>query len=118
MSHSHSVRQFNVVMGAWMFVSTLVWPHTPQQFTNACLVGAVASAVALLAMRLPGLHYLNVATAAWLFTSAWVLPIITRTSLWNNVFIAIMMFIAALLPDPLLPSEPSYSRPGSVRRAA
>jgi hypothetical protein len=97
MTHRDAPRWFNFVLGAWMVASVLVWPHSASQFANAWLVGAAMMWVALLAKRAIVLRFATFALAAWLFISAWVLPLSTPSTLWNDVLVAVVMWVVAML---------------------
>ncbi|APR81664.1 Hypothetical protein A7982_07013 [Minicystis rosea] len=69
--------------------------------TNTWIVGVLATAFALIAMRVPEVRYLNAVLGAWLFISVWALPTMSRATVWNNVLVGLAMFIAALVPGYL-----------------
>ena len=92
-------RIINVVLGVWLFISAFVWPHTRAQMTNTWIVGVLCVIFALVAMAVPRVRYLNTLLAIWLFISAWALPVRSGATIWNNVLVAIAIFIVSLLSE-------------------
>lgn len=90
-------RLVNAVLGVWLFISAFAWPHTVAQRTNTWILGVLAVIFALVAMKAPRARYLNTILAIWLFISAWALPRIMAGTVWNNVLVAIAIFIVSLL---------------------
>ena len=57
----------SAVLGAWLFVSGFIWPHSSVQMTNALTCGVLAVVFAFSAARSSQLRYLNTALSVWLF---------------------------------------------------
>jgi hypothetical protein len=106
-------RIINVILGVWLFISAFVWPHTYSQMTNTWVCGVLCVIFALVAMAVPWVRYLNTLLAIWLFISAWALPSISAGTIWNNVLVAIAIFIVSLVP-----SAPGATAPGFFGRPA
>jgi hypothetical protein len=106
-------RIINVILGVWLFISAFVWPHTASQMTNTWVCGVLAVIFALVAMAVPWVRYLNTLLAIWLFISAWALPSVSPGTIWNNVLVAIAIFIVSLVP-----SVPTTTAPGFFGRTA
>jgi hypothetical protein len=94
-----SPRIINVILGVWLFISAFVWPHTQAQMTNTWILGVLCVIFALVAMAVPWVRYLNTLLAIWLFISAWALPTYNAGTVWNNVLVAIAIFIVSLVPN-------------------
>lgn len=92
-------RTLNVILGVWLFISAFVWPHTRVQMTNTWIVGVLCVIFALVAMSVPRVRHLNTLLSIWLFISAWALPVHSVGTVWNNVLVAIAIFIVSLLPE-------------------
>lgn len=88
----------NIALGLWLFVSAFIWPHTQAQTTNTWLIGVLCVLFAIAALRYPSARYLNTVLAVWLFISVWALPTMSLGTMWNNVLVAIAMFIISLAP--------------------
>ena len=115
-----SPRIINVILGVWLFISAFVWPHTTSQMTNTWICGVLAVVFALVAMAVPWVRYLNTLLAIWLFISAWALPSRSPGTIWNNVLVAIAIFIVSLVPS--VPSTTAagagfFGRPAPPRPA-
>jgi hypothetical protein len=96
-----SARVANIILGAGLFISAFIWPHTQSQFTNTWILGVICVVLALIAMRVPAVRYLNTALAVWLFISAWALPHISAGTVWNNVLVSIAIFFVSLVGNEL-----------------
>ncbi len=92
-------RIINVILGVWLFISAFVWPHTQAQMTNTWILGVLCVIFALVAMAVPWVRFLNTLLAIWLFISAWALPSTSAGTVWNNVLVAIAIFIVSLVPS-------------------
>jgi hypothetical protein len=95
---ANPARIVNIIVGVWLFISAFIWPHTYAQMTNTWIVGALCAVFAAIALRAPQVRYANAVLAVWLFISVWALPTMNVGTSWNNVIVAIVMFIAALTP--------------------
>jgi hypothetical protein len=92
-------RVINVLLGIWLFISAFVWAHTNAQMTNTWILGVLCVIFAFIAMSVPAARYLNTALAIWLFISAFALPTIGPGTVWNNVLVAIAIFLVSLVPN-------------------
>jgi hypothetical protein len=92
------IRGINVILGIWLFISAFIWPHSAAQHLNTWLMGVLSVVFALVAMAAPPARYLNTILAIWLFISAWALPTVSVGTVWNNVLVAIAIFIVSLAP--------------------
>lgn len=106
----------SMLLGAWLFVSAFLWPHTHVQMTNTWIFGALVVIFAALATVAPRTHQLNALAAFWLFVSAWRLPSMSAATVWNNMLVAVTVFILSLVPaGPTVkgsrPSTPLDSSP-------
>ncbi|MGH7271714.1 MAG: hypothetical protein ACREJ3_14885, partial [Polyangiaceae bacterium] len=71
------------------------------------------------AMAVPWVRYLNTILAIWLFISAWSLPAQSVGTIWNNVLVAIAIFIVSLASSgSFTASRPGYSRGPAPPRPA
>ena len=92
-------RLINLVLGVWLFISAFAWPHTQAEMANTWILGIVVAVFALVALWQPPARYVNTAAAVWLFVSAFALPHNQDGTLWNNVLVAIAVFVITLLPS-------------------
>ncbi len=98
--NSVAARWLNVALGAWLFISAFVWPHTASQQTNTWILGILCFVFALAAMRVSTARWLNTALSIWLFISVWALPHQNLATMWNNAIVAVVVFLASLVPGP------------------
>lgn len=98
-TNMNNLRWLNVVLGAWLFISAFAWPHSQEQMTNTWIIGALTVVFALAAIRYPQARFANSLLAIWLFISAFALPRVSTATVWNNVIVAIAIFIVSLAPS-------------------
>lgn len=65
----------DVVLGAWLLLTVLLWRHSPQQAGTSIAVGIVALALGALAYARSYAwpRWIVAAVGVWLFVSPWVL---------------------------------------------
>lgn len=94
-------RWVNIALGAWLFISAFIWPHTTSSATNTWIVGLAIVAAGIGAMYVPWFRWVNTALAIWLFFSTFAFPHVTTGTMWNNAIVAILVFIVSLVPGTL-----------------
>jgi hypothetical protein len=105
---ARAAREINAALGVWLFLSTLLWPHTPQHQANNAIVGAAMTACALGALYFwRQLHVVNVVLSIWLFVSLFTMPGRSPATTANDMLVATLAFGFAVIPD-------GWSRPASV----
>jgi hypothetical protein len=91
----------NFVLGLWLIVSPWMLGYAGEASPtgHAIITGAIIAAVAaaaLFAFR-PWEEWINVAAAAWLAVSPWVLGYSTnQVAVWNQIVIAVPVLLLAL----------------------
>lgn len=92
-------RIFNMLVGAWLILSALAWPHTVTERTNTIICGVLAIGLALAAICSRHVRYGNAALAVWLSVSTLLTSPLGQSNktLWNNCFAAAAIFLAAFL---------------------
>jgi SPW repeat len=96
-------RGFTLLLGVWLFISAFIWPHTAAEMTNTWICGVIAVLFAAIGMRVPQVRYVNTVMSIWLFISAFALPMTGAGTVWNNVIVAISIFVSSLVPTGQLP---------------
>lgn len=99
-----AARYVNIIAGAWLFISAFIWQHSAASRTNTWIVGALAVIFALIALQTPAVRYANTVLSIWLFISTFAFAHVTRGTVWNNVIVAIVMFVASLIPSSAMGS--------------
>ncbi len=105
-------RVINAVLGVWLFISAFAWPHLAAQRTNAAICGVLCVVFALVATSVPRVRYLNSLLAIWLFISSWAMAVERIGTLWNNVLVAIAIFVVSLVAN----GQPSSTHMEFTRR--
>ena len=90
-------RYVNITLGAWLFVSAFLWPHTNLEMFNAAIVGAAIIVVATIGLRAPMFRFVNTALATWLFISDLVLAPQEWGTPVNGVLVAVTVFFFSLV---------------------
>jgi hypothetical protein len=93
---AHSV---NLALGIWLFISAFIWPHVQPLKANTWILGIIISVVSVIAMRNNSVRGVNTVAAAWLFFSSLAMTHISRGTVWNNVLVAIAVFVLSLVPS-------------------
>jgi len=96
---ARAARIGNAILGGWLFVSAFLWRHSVEHMINDALVGAIALSAALAALYVrPQLRVVNVLLSIWLFVSLFVLPAPGVATLFNDLFVATLLFGFGVLP--------------------
>lgn len=103
-----------IALGAWLFISAFLWPHATASAANAWIVGLLIAIASLIALRMPWMRWVDTALAVWLFLSTLVMSDATRGTLWNNLIVAVLVFLVSLVPEGLFPT-PRWPIRGVVR---
>jgi hypothetical protein len=63
---------------------------------------------------MPWMRWVDTALAVWLFLSTLAMPGVTRGTLWNNLIVAVLVFLVSLMPEGLFPT-PRWPIRGAIR---
>lgn len=118
MSSKVFARGANIVLGAWLFISSFLWSHSQPQFTNAWMVGLLVSAIAIIGLWAPPIRFANTALSVWLLLSAWLLPGADPGTQWNHVLVAIAVFVLSLIPNAPLSARGTRMVSGQIASGA
>lgn len=92
-------RVINLLVGAWIFISAFVWPHTRGEMTDTWILGGLIFLGAIGAMVEPRVRFFNTLCAVWLFIATLVIAHETPGTVWNNCIAAIVVFVLSLIPS-------------------
>jgi hypothetical protein len=93
-------RGVNAVLGMWLIVSAFAWPHAMAQQTNTWILGVFAVLFAGVGTYVSAMaRWVNAAIASLLFISAFTLPSISKTTVANDLIVAVAMFACSLVPS-------------------
>lgn len=101
-------RTANLVLGIWLFISAFIWPHSGAEQTNTWILGILIVLASIAAMYAPPARYLNTVFGIYLFVSSWLMPHVNAGTLWNNLIVAVLVFVVSLIPST---STRSFHRP-------
>lgn len=104
----NGARYLNVLIGAWLFISAFAWRHPVHLRQDSWIVGFLIFVTALIAIGAPAFRWVNTVLALWLFFSTLAFRHTSSATLWNNLIIAVVVFLLSLVPS----SKPSSA--GSV----
>ncbi|GAO03994.1 hypothetical protein [Anaeromyxobacter sp. PSR-1] len=108
-----AARTLTLMLGLWLFFSAFLWKRAPASFANACAVGLLACAAALWAMWRPRVRLAGVALSAWLLAAALLVPQPSPSARWNDVAVALAMFLTALVPGTMYSSRRATAAGGA-----
>jgi len=90
-------RAINAVLGAWLFASAFLWPHTYGQTENAWVVGFIAAMMAVGGLcGLGWTRYLNIILGAWLIVSPLFVRVSSPFTYWNNELVGAALVVFGL----------------------
>jgi len=92
----NGARIVNIVLGVWLFISAFLWPHNPASQTNTWLLGVIIAVVGVAGLFTPPIRWVNTAAAIWLFLSTLFINHDMPGTVWNNLIVAILVFILSL----------------------
>ncbi|HEX3866835.1 MAG TPA: hypothetical protein VHV78_08790 [Gemmatimonadaceae bacterium] len=90
-------RIVNVILGAWLFISTFAWPHTAQSRINTWSLGLLIVLFAIFSIAQPTVRRLNTMAAVWLFFSSLAISQLAQATAWNNMIVAIAVFVVSFI---------------------
>lgn len=93
---SNQWRYVNLVLGVWLFISAFIWTHSHAQFVNTWILGIIVAASALIALSNTSFRYVNTVAGIWLVLTAFAMPRAQIGTLWNNVIVGALVFLASL----------------------
>ena len=92
-------RWLNLLAGVWLFISAFVWPHTAAAQANTWIVGALIAIASIWAMFAPSVRIVNTILAIWLFFSTLFIYHTSVGTVWNNLILAVVVFVLSLIPS-------------------
>jgi lysylphosphatidylglycerol synthetase-like protein (DUF2156 family) len=92
-------RIVDFLLGAWLFASTFLWPHTHDEQMTAAILGILIAVVGGWAMFAHVVHYLNTLLAIWLLFSTLGAQHASAATTVNQVIVAIVVFLLSLVPN-------------------
>jgi hypothetical protein len=97
------LRGLNVLLGAWLFVSTFLWKHQGNVGFNNMLCGLAVTASALCAIWAPAFRWVNAGIAVWLGFCALIFDYASPVTRLHDLAVAGAIFAIALVDLPAAP---------------
>lgn len=92
-------RWINILAGVWLFISAWAWPHTMPAQTNTWIVGVLVVIAGVWALFAPSVRIINTILSIWLFFSTLFIYHTNAGTVWNNLIVAIVVFVLSLIPS-------------------
>lgn len=90
-------RVTNVVLGAWLLISSFAWKRGTPNFVNAWVIGLLVIASSLVALRSPRFRFVSTAAGFWLIASLFAWPDYSSPLVWNNVMVGLGIVVVSLV---------------------
>jgi hypothetical protein len=90
-------RIFITMVGAWLLVSGVAWPHSQFEVLNLIAVGLFAPLFAWLSTSRDWARYVSAAGGVWLILTTLRFGTATHVTLVHNVFMGASIFVASLV---------------------
>jgi hypothetical protein len=107
-------RFVNALAAVWLFISAFAWPHSAALHENSWVTAVLMFIAAIWAVEKPMIRYANTVLAIWLFLSTAAMRGANETTTWNNLIVAIVVFIFSLVSSrsrTTRPDRPAASHP-------
>ncbi len=92
-------RYLNALIAVWLFISAFAWRHTMPLRQDTWIVALLMFITALVAMTVSSFRWVNTALAVWLVISTLAFPHTMAATEWNNLIVAIAVFLLSLVPS-------------------
>lgn len=96
-------RYTSMVLGAWFFMSGLIWHHAVAVGSLDWILGLLVVALSVMALRQPRLHWGIAAVGAWILVQSALLPHIREGTVWNERVCGALILLLGLVPGGQLP---------------
>ena len=96
-------RYSTMILGAWFFMSGLIWHHLVAVGSLDWILGLLVIALSIMALRQPRLHWGISAIGAWIQSA--LLPHIRDGTVWNERVVGILVLLLGLVGGGQLPAE-------------
>jgi hypothetical protein len=98
-------RYLNVLLGAWLLVSDVVWRHGQNQSANTWICGVLVIAFSLWALWMPAMRWWNTLLGAWVVFFSFAFDHLSAATQWNNVILGVLILLVSLVPSRPLPDR-------------
>ena len=88
-------RNFNVLAGAWLFLSAFAWPHGAGQLGYTAICGALTVLFAILTTHYAWARHVTIGVGVVLFVLAFTASPLGSATFWNNSIVGTAVVGAA-----------------------
>jgi len=92
-------RVTTVLLGVWLFMSTFLWQHHPDQVINGWVCGLFTILFAAMAIAQPMMRHLGAAFAVWIFFSAFVVTSVSLATVISTAVAGALIFGLSMAPN-------------------
>jgi len=103
--HGLWARYSTMILGAWFFMSGLIWHHLVAVGSLDWILGLLVVALSVMALRQPRLHWGIAALGAWILIQSALLPHIREGTVWNERVVGTLVLLLGLVGGGQLPAE-------------
>jgi len=96
-------RYATMILGAWFFMSGLIWRHLVAIGSLDWMLGLLIVALSVMALRQPRLRWGIVAVGAWILIQSALLPHLREGTVWNERVVGVLVLLLGLVPGGQLP---------------
>jgi hypothetical protein len=100
-----AARYTTMILGAWFFMSALIWRHAVALGSLDWILGLVVVSLSALAIRQPRLHWAVAGMGAWILIQSAFLPHQLEATVWNERVVGALVLLLGLVPGGAVPSE-------------
>lgn len=104
-------RILNFLLGVWLFISAFVWTHTAAERIDTWILGIWIAVFSLVAIAQPFARWLNTLAAIWLFFATLAIFHTQAGTLWNNLIVAVVVFILSFVGGTMGERQVGVRRP-------
>ncbi|HTS79592.1 MAG TPA: hypothetical protein VMH40_03245 [Myxococcaceae bacterium] len=98
-------RYATMILGAWFFMSGLIWHHAVAVGSLDWILGLLVIALSVMALRQPRLHWGIAGLGAWILVQSALLPHLREGTVWNERVTGALVLILGLVGGGQLPEH-------------
>src|SRR5262245_22898476 len=99
-----AARYTTMILGAWLFMSALIWRHTVALESVDWILGLVLVSVSVLALRQPRLHWAIAGIGAWILIQSAIVPHNLEATVWNERVVGALALLLGLVKGRTAPA--------------
>ena len=100
-----AARYTTMILGAWLFMSALIWRHTVALESADWMIGLLLVSVSVLTFRHPRLHWAIAGIGAWILIQSTFVPHNLEATVWNERVVGALTLVLGLVKGRAAPAE-------------